>query len=106
MTDSDKTTDKKEPTIGERIDARLKEIDRGIRALEERGKEAQDDALESLRQRREAVKARLTELRGSGSEALGDLKEGAGNAWDDLRQSARDLSAGVSSAVQRFRGKE
>ncbi len=102
-----------EPTIGQRIDARLKEIDQGIRALEERGKEVQEGAVEtirenlaSLRKRREVLMSRLREVRGSSSGALEDLKEGTEDAWGELQQSARDLSKGVSKALHRFRGED
>ncbi len=99
-----------EPTVRQRIDARLKEIDKGIDALEARAKEIREDTAEtvreslaSLRKKRKALVSRLGELGGSSSEALGDIKDGAGNAWDELRQSARDLSTGVGKALDRFR---
>ncbi len=97
-------------TLGQRLDARLAEIDSGIQALEERGKKLKEGASESAREHlaslqesRKALVARMGELKGSGSEALADLKEGVDSSWDEIRKGARELSAGVSKALSRFR---
>lgn len=100
-----------EPSVRDRIKARLVEIDEGIDAIEAKARELRDDAKETahekiaaLRKGREAVASRLAELGEAGGEAMDDLKKGAASAWDELRQSARDLSAGVSKAADRLRG--
>lgn len=105
-----KTTAEDHKTLGQRLDARLAEIDNGIQALEERGKKIKEGASESarehlasLRASRKALVARIDELRGSGSEALADIKEGVDSSWDEIRKGARELSAGVSKALSRFR---
>ena len=88
----------------------MREIDEGIDALEARGQVVHDEAAASIREtlgtlrvQRQAMTDRLARLRDAGGDALEDLQGGAANAWDELRQGVRDLSAGVSKARSRFR---
>ncbi len=82
-----------------RLEARLEELDSEIAALREKGRDLKEEAkadwdrkLADLEAKRDAARAKLTEVGQSSAEAWNDVKQGAQSAWDDLEQAFQDAS--------------
>ena len=82
-----------------RLEARLEELDGEIAALREKGRDLKDEAkadwdrkLADLEAKRDAARAKLTEVKQSGAAAWKDVQQGAQSAWDDLEQAFKDAA--------------
>lgn len=86
-----------------KLQAKLDEYDANIDGLKALADKAGADAkleyykqIESLREKKEAAKTKLDELKVAGDGAWEDLKEGVESAWNDLGEA-------LKSAVSRFK---
>jgi len=82
-----------------KLDTRLKELDAEIAKLREKGRDLKDKAktnwdqnMTELETKRNAARAKLAEVRGSGAEAWKDLQEGAQSAYDNLDKAFHEAS--------------
>jgi TolA-binding protein len=83
----------------EKLDAQLTELDGKIAKLREKSAALKDEAKANwekttadLETKRDAVRAKLTEVGQSSGEAWKDVQKGAQAAWDDLDKAFRDAS--------------
>jgi hypothetical protein len=81
------------------LDARLKELDAEIAKLREKGRDLKDDAkanwerkMADLETKRDAARAKLTEVGHSSAEAWKDVQKGAQSAWDELDNAFREAA--------------
>ena len=81
------------------LDARLNELDAKITKLREKGRNLKDQAkanwdqkMAELETKREAARAKLTEVGQSSAEAWKDVQKGAQSAYDDLDKAIRDAA--------------
>jgi LPS O-antigen subunit length determinant protein (WzzB/FepE family) len=81
------------------LDARLKQLDVEIVRLREKGRDLNDEAkanwerkMAELEAKREAARARLSEVGQSSAEAWKDVQKGAQSAWDELEKAFREAS--------------
>ena len=82
-----------------KLDAQLTELDGQIAKLREKSADLKDEAkvnwdktMADLETKRDAVRAKLTEVGQSSGEAWKDVQKGAQAAWDDLDKAFRDAS--------------
>ena len=81
------------------LDARLNELDAKIVKLREKGHNLKDKAkanwdqkMAELETKREAARAKLTEVGHASAEAWKDVQKGAQSAYDDLDKAFRDAA--------------
>ena len=79
--------------------ARLAKLDAEIAKLREKGRDLKDQAkvnwdrkLADLETKRDAARAKLTEVSTASAEAWKDVQKGAQSAWDELDKAFRDAS--------------
>lgn len=84
----------------DKVEARLEKWQAEIDRLAAKAKEASADArmdyhreIKELRERREAVKMQLSELKSCGSQAWEDVRSGVEQAWGDLESSVHRASS-------------
>jgi len=78
-----------------KLDEELKTWGPQIDVLKSTAAKAETEAkkvLESLRQRKDALKKELEGLKGSSEAAWGDVRVGAGKAWDELKAAFKSAS--------------
>ena len=82
-----------------KLEAQLDELDAKISKLREKGRDLKDDAkvqwdqkMSDLEKKREAARAKLTEVGQSSADAWEDVQKGAQSAWDELDKAFRDAS--------------
>ncbi len=82
-----------------KLDSRLKELEAEIAKLREKGVDLKDNAkanwdksMADLEIKRDAARAKLTEVGQSSEETWKDVQQGAQAAWDELDQAFRDAS--------------
>ncbi len=82
-----------------KLDTRLKELEAEMAKLREKGRDLKDDAkanwdktMADLETKRDAARAKLTEVGQSSGEAWKDVQQGAQAAWDELDKAFRDAS--------------
>jgi len=83
-----------------KLEARLKEVDTRIAAMQEKGRELKDDAkvrwdekLTMLEAKRDAARVKFSEVRDSSAEAWKDLQKGARSAWDEMDNALQEASS-------------
>jgi TolA-binding protein len=81
------------------LDTRLKNMDAEIAKLREKGRDLKDEAkvkwdqkLADLETKRDAARAKLTEVGQSSAEAWKDVQKGAQSAWDEMDKAFQDAS--------------
>ena len=81
------------------LEARLTQFDAEITKLREKGRDRSDQAkvawdqkLVDLETKREAARAKLTEVSHASAEAWKDVSQGAQSAWEDLEKAFQDAS--------------
>jgi predicted RNase H-like nuclease (RuvC/YqgF family) len=81
------------------LEARLNEMDAEIAKLREKGRDLKDQAkadwdrkMAELETKRDAARAKLTEVGQSSEEAWKDVQKGAQAAWDDLDKAFHDAA--------------
>jgi LPS O-antigen subunit length determinant protein (WzzB/FepE family) len=82
-----------------KLETRLKERDAEIAKLREKGRDLKDkdkanwdQKMADLEKKRDAARAKMTEVGHSSAEAWKDVHKGAQSAWDELDKSFRDAS--------------
>ena len=82
-----------------KLDTRIKELEAEMAKLREKGRDLKDDAkanwdktMADLETKRDAARAKLTEVGQSSGEAWKDVQQGAQAAWDELDKAFRDAS--------------
>jgi len=82
-----------------KLDTRLKELEAEMAKLRQKGADLKDDAkanwdktMADLETKRDAARAKLTEVGQSSGEAWKDVQQGAQAAWDELDKAFRDAS--------------
>jgi hypothetical protein len=82
-----------------KLDTQLKELDAEIVKLREKGRDLKDEAkvnwdqkMAALGTKRDAARAKLTEVSQASAEAWKDVQKGAQSAWDELDKAFRDAS--------------
>jgi TolA-binding protein len=80
-----------------KLDIRLKEMNAEIAKLREKGRGMKDKAkwnqtMTELEAKRDAARAKLTEISHSSQKAWKDVEKGAQSAWDELDNAFRDAS--------------
>lgn len=83
-----------------KLDARLKESEAEMAKLREKGRDLKDEAkvqwdktMADLEIKRDAARAKLTEVSKSSGEAWKDVRQGAQSAWAELDKAFRDASS-------------
>lgn len=84
----------------QKLKARLDELDAKIVELREQGRDLKDDAkvkwdqkLAELETKRDAARAKLTEVGQASAEAWKDIQKGAMSAWHELDKAFQDASS-------------
>jgi len=82
-----------------KLESKLKEIKARMEMLEAKAVQAKAEFkpeyqkhLYELRQKREALRSKLDEIKKSSGEAWKDVQQGAQAAWDELDKAFRDAS--------------
>lgn len=84
----------------EKMEAQLKEWGAKIDELKAKAEKAEADAkleyhkrIDGLQAKRNAVEAKLAEVKASGEEAWENLKDGAERAWNELRSAVNEAAS-------------
>ena len=82
-----------------KLEAQLNELDAKIAKLREKGRDLKDDAkvqwdqkMSDLEKKREAARAKLTEVGQSSADAWEDVQKGAQSAWDEVEKAFHEAS--------------